>query len=80
MTIVDGNLLKAKIVENGYNISTIAEAIGVDRNTISNIINGNSKPSYSVMNSLYHELRLTSEEATRIFFEKKLTQNASSNR
>lgn len=80
MTIVDGNLLKAKIVENGYNISTIAEAIGVDRNTISNIINGNSKPSYSVMNSLYHELRLSSEEATRIFFEKKLTQNVSSNR
>ena len=73
MSVVNGNLLKAKIVENGFNIGTVAEAIGVDRDTISNVLNGKSKPSYPVMNGLFYTLRLTPKEATEIFFSQKLT-------
>lgn len=65
--------LKGKIAEKGYNIGTIANEIGVDRDTISNILNGKTKPSYPVINGLYYTLQLKPEEATEIFFAKKLS-------
>ena len=73
MTVVNSNLLKAKMAENGYNIGTLAEAIGVDRDTISNVLTGKTKPSYPVMNGIYFALKLNPIEATNIFFAKKLS-------
>ncbi|MGX7105589.1 helix-turn-helix domain-containing protein [Globicatella sanguinis] len=70
MLVINSDLLKAKIAEKGYNIGTLAEAIGVDRDTISNMINGNNKPSYPVMNGIYYTLKLNPYEATSIFFLK----------
>ncbi|WPC08785.1 helix-turn-helix transcriptional regulator [Globicatella sp. PHS-GS-PNBC-21-1553] len=70
MSVVNSKLLKAKIAENGYNIGTLAHEIGVDRDTISNILNGKTKPSYPVMNGIFFTLKLTSDEATNIFFAK----------
>lgn len=77
MTVVNKNLLKGKMAENGYNIGTLAEAIGVDRDTIGNVLNGRSKPSYPVMNGIFFTLNLTPEEATSIFFSQELTQKES---
>ncbi|WP_273478514.1 helix-turn-helix transcriptional regulator [Ignavigranum ruoffiae] len=73
MAVVDSNLLKSKMVARGYNIGTLASAIGVDRDTISNILNGKSKPSYPVMNGIFFTLKLDPEEATNIFFAKELS-------
>lgn len=72
MAVVNGNLLKAKMSEHGFNIGTLAQSIDVDRDTISNIINGKTKPSYPVMNAIYFELQLNPVEATEIFFGKNL--------
>lgn len=72
MAVVNSNLLKSKMAERGFNIGTLAEAINVDRDTISNVLNGKTKPSYPVMNAIYFELQLTAKEATDIFFGKNL--------
>lgn len=70
---INGNKLAGKIVEKGYNYTTLAEEAGIDRNTLSSIINGKNKPSYPVMNALYYTLELSPEEATAIFFTNKLS-------
>lgn len=72
MAVVNGNLLKSKMAQFGFNNGTLAEAIGVDRDTIGNIINGKTKPSYPVMNAIYFELKLNPKEASEIFFSKNL--------
>lgn len=72
MSVVNSNLLRGKIAEKGYNIGSLAEEIEVDRDTISNILNGKSKPSYAVMNALYFGLNLNPEEASEIFFSENL--------
>lgn len=69
---VDKNLLLSKMSLRGYNISTFAEATGINRDTISNILNGKTAPSYPVMNAIFFTLELTAEEAVDIFFSNNL--------
>lgn len=69
---VDKNLLLSKMSLRGYNISTLAEATGINRDTISNVLNGKTAPSYPVMNSIFYELKLTPQEAVDIFFSNNL--------
>ena len=69
---INGNKLAGKIVEKGYNYGTVAEEVGVDRNTISSAIAGKYSPSYKVMNALYYVLELTPGEVVDIFFAKDL--------
>lgn len=68
---------KAMIDADLDSIQKLAEKSGVDRNTISFLINGKTLPSTEVMRKLATALELPSERAGRIFFATKLTSNAS---
>jgi transcriptional regulator with XRE-family HTH domain len=56
----------------GHNISSLAKATDINRDTISNILNGKTAPSYPVMNAIFFELELTPKEAVNIFFTNDL--------
>ena len=72
MQAIDVQLLKSKMAYHDYNITKLAEEIGVSRETISNLLNEEYKPSYQVMNSIYYTLKLTPEEGAAIFFKSDL--------
>lgn len=65
-------LQKAMIDLDIKTIEQLSEITGVNRNTLSDIINGKTFPSSMVMTKLAHCLHLTGEEAGRIFFTPKL--------
>ncbi|RIM86017.1 XRE family transcriptional regulator [Staphylococcus xylosus] len=69
---VDKKLLRSKMYSSGHNITSLAETTGINRDTISNVLNGKTAPSYPVMNSIFYELKLTPQEAIDIFFSNKL--------
>lgn len=65
---INANLLRSKMALHGFNIDTLANETGLNRDTVSNILNGKNSPSYSAMNAIFYTLKLTPEEATQIFF------------
>lgn len=64
-------LQKAMIDADIKTIEQLSELTGVNRNTLSDIINGKIFPSSMVMSKLASSLKLTSEDAGRIFFTPK---------
>lgn len=72
MNGIDVRLLRSKMAYHGYNNVKLAEEIGVSRETVSNLLNGDNKPSYPVMNAIYYTLELTPEEGSAIFFNSDL--------
>jgi transcriptional regulator with XRE-family HTH domain len=61
--------LKKKMIERGFNTNTsLAEASGINRNTIGQLLNGEIQPSYDVMAKLAATLELSEHDAGRIFF------------
>lgn len=61
--------LKKIMIEQGFNTNTsLADASGINRNTIGMLLNGEIQPSYDVMVKLVATLELTEHEAGRIFF------------
>ncbi|MGW7932122.1 helix-turn-helix domain-containing protein [Staphylococcus xylosus] len=69
---VDKKLLRSKMFSSEHNITSLAEATGINRDTISNILNGKTAPSYPVINAIFYELELTPQEAIDIFFSNRL--------
>ncbi|MCD3219474.1 helix-turn-helix transcriptional regulator [Mammaliicoccus sciuri] len=69
---IDADLLKSKMVLRRFNIDTLAKETGLNRDTISNIINGKNYPSYTAINAIYYALKLTPEEGMKIFFANDL--------
>lgn len=67
MYSIDVQLQKSKMAYQNYNISSLADEIGVSRGTISNLLKGENKPSYPVINAIYFTLKLTPEEGAAIF-------------
>lgn len=67
--MVDVNKLKGKIVEKGYNISTVAEKIGVNKASFYRKLNANGE-SFTVgeANKIVSLLKISNDEATAIFF------------
>lgn len=65
-------LQKAMIDADIKTIEQLSELTGVNRNTLSDIINDKIFPSSMVMSKLASCLKLTSEDAGRIFFAPKL--------
>ena len=61
-------LQKAMMDADIKTIEQLSELTGVNRNTLSDIINGKIFPSSMVMSKLAYCLNLTSEDAGRIFF------------
>ena len=65
-------LRKAMIDADITTIVALAEASGVDRNTIGAILNDKTKPSASVIEKISGALSLSGEDIGRIFFRQKL--------
>lgn len=62
-------LLRQKMLENGFiNIVDLAKAANVSRDTISKMLAGKTKPQTNVMYAIANTLKLTCEEAGKIFF------------
>lgn len=59
--------LKAKIVENGINIETLAEQIGIDRSSMYRKLNNFEKITIGEARKIKAALNLTNEEASNIF-------------
>lgn len=69
-------LQKAMIDADIKTIEQLSELTGVNRNTLSDIVNGKIFPSSMVMSKLAYCLNLTGEDAGRIFFASKLALDA----
>ena len=62
-------LLRQKMLENGFiNIVDLAKAANVSRDTISKMLAGKTKHQTNVMYAIANALKLTCEEAGKIFF------------
>ena len=62
-------LLRQKMLENGFiNIVDLAKAANVSRDTISKMLAGKTKPQTNVIYAIANALKLTCEEAGKIFF------------
>lgn len=61
-------LKKIMVEQNLDKIIDLSEASTVDRNTLSKIINGNVKPSTTVIEKLMSALHIPPEKAGLIFF------------
>ncbi len=65
--------LKKQMIEKKISkITELSEASGVDRNTLSKVLNEEIQPSSNVMYKLVKALELTPEKAGKIFFGKNL--------
>lgn len=71
-TIDVQELRKAMIDANITTITSLAEASGVDRNTIGSILNEKAKPSAPVIEKIAGALSLNGEDVGRIFFSQRL--------
>lgn len=60
--------LKGKIVENGLNQMTLAEAAGMDRSTLSRKMKNAEAFTIGEANRIVTILKLTKDEAVAIFF------------
>ena len=70
---VDIKELRIAMVDANLNtITALADASGVDRNTIGAILGDKTKPSAQVIERLAVALSLSGEDIGRIFFSQKL--------
>ena len=65
-------LKKIMVEQNLDKIVDLSDASTVDRNTLSKVINGNIKPSTTVIEKLMLALHIPPERAGTIFFSKNL--------
>lgn len=69
MTAINSNKLKAKIVENGMNVSELATKIGMDKSTLyRKIANDGESMTVKDANAIVRALNLTPTDALAIFF------------
>lgn len=70
---VNVNLLKAKLVERGLNISGLAKMIGLDKATLyRKLQNGGAGLLVKEANAIVVALELSAQEATEIFFARNV--------
>ncbi len=70
---VNVNLLKAKLVERGLNISSLAKMIGLDKATLyRKLQNGGSGLLVKEANAIVVVLELSVQEAIEIFFARNV--------
>ena len=61
--------IKKRMIEKGIKTITELSALtGVNRNTLSKVLSGESQPSSDVMEKLVYNLEFTPQEAGPIFF------------
>ena len=71
-TVDTQELRKAMVDADLITVVSLAEASGVDRNTIGSILNEKTRPSAQVIEKLADALSLNGERIGSIFFTKKL--------
>ena len=70
----DVNALRKLMIDKSIDtISLLAKKAGLNRNTLYKVLNGKQLPTANIMYRLIEVLDISSEEAGRIFFVKKLT-------
>lgn len=70
---VDITLLRVAMAEAGIiTVEDLSKKSGVNRNTLSGVLNGTIYPSSAVMSKVAEALNLQGEAAGRIFFAPKL--------
>ena len=73
MFSVDTKELRKAMIDAGINTtSELSEKSGVNRNTLGDILNEKIFPSSDVMSRIAEALKLSGEDAGRIFFSRKL--------
>lgn len=65
--MTDTNKLKAKIIENGFTITSFAKEINTSKTTLSQKINNKIRFSQVDIRKISEKLKLTSEEIKDIF-------------
>lgn len=65
-------LRKVMVEKNIRSIEEFSKKSGVNRNTLSEVVNAKSRPSASVMDRIVVALEMSPEMAGRIFFAKDL--------
>lgn len=65
--------IKKIMIDRGINTMTeLSEKSGINRNTLSQVLNGESQPSSDVMDKLVSALKIEPEKAGHIFFSLNL--------
>ena len=65
---MNGNKLKAKIIERGLNVERFASLINMDRSSLYRKLNNSCRITIAEAMSMKEALNLTKEEASDIFF------------
>ncbi len=65
---VDIPKVKGKMAERGYTITSMANHLGINRNTLSSYLERPSKMPYNVISDMADALCDTADEAAAIFF------------
>lgn len=68
MVHIDVRKVKGKMAERGFTITSLAEKLGINRNTLSSYLETPEKTPYSVVSDMAAALCDTTEEASSIFF------------
>lgn len=66
--------VKGKIAEKGYTITSLAERLNIDRNTLAKYLVNPGKIPYDVLSAMAALLCDTEDEARLIFFAQELTR------
>lgn len=71
---IDVNALRKLMIDKSIDtISLLAKKANLNRNTLYKVLNGKQLPTANIMYRLIEVLDISSEEAGRIFFVRKLT-------
>ena len=68
MARIDVPKVKGKMAERGYTITSLAEILGIDRNTLASYLKTPEKTPYAVVSDMAGLLCDSAEEASSIFF------------
>lgn len=74
---IDIGAIKGKQGQLGISNTKLALEVGVSRNTLATYYKNPEKMPFEIMVNISEKLNIGTEEARRIFFNEKLTQNAS---
>jgi len=70
---VDTNRLKKRMIDCKIEtVFELSERTGINRNTLSSILDGKSKPSTASIEKIMTALSISPEDAGTVFFKKKL--------
>lgn len=72
MVKIDVPRVKGKMAERGFTISSLAEKLGINRNTLSSYLETPEKIPYVIVSAMADALCDTPEEASSIFFAQDL--------